>query len=107
VTIGLSCVTSFFIGNLSNKLTEELEVHVCNLTTRYHRPIVGRSVAHHITAQPQPQHQAEERRRKKKEELEWTKAQGLGLDPLRDTTIRFKVERRVSSDDLMLTDVSE
>ena len=26
VTIGLNCVTSFFIGNLSNKLSEELEV---------------------------------------------------------------------------------
>lgn len=26
VTIGLNCVTSFFIGNLSNKLEEELEV---------------------------------------------------------------------------------
>lgn len=26
VTIGLNCVTSFFIGNLSNKLVEELQV---------------------------------------------------------------------------------
>lgn len=72
VTIGLNCVTSFFIGNLSNKLSEELE------------------------------HQAEERRRKK-EEMERAKAKGL--DPLQDHVIRFKVERRVSSDDLMLTDV--
>jgi len=28
VVIGLNCVTSFFIGNLSSKLVEELEVRV-------------------------------------------------------------------------------
>lgn len=33
------------------------------------------------------------------------RAKAKGLDPMSDHVIRFKVERRVSSDDLMLTDV--
>lgn len=57
----------------------------------------------HTTNAPK-QHQVEEERRKK-EEAERAKAKGL--DPASgDHVIKFKVERRVSSDDLMLMDVS-
>lgn len=69
VTIGLNCVTSFFIGNLTSKLSEELE------------------------------HQKEERKRKKEDEAQ-AKVRSLG--PQGEPVVKFKVERRVSSDDLML-----
>lgn len=130
VTIGLNCVTSFFIGNLSNKLSEELEVcwksHVSWSTDAYATPVIDACVyvrlsitrpnapthiltspsstqSNHTTTAPK-QHQVEEKRRKK-EEAERAKAKGL--DPASgDHVIKFKVERRVSSDDLMLMDVS-
>ena len=35
VIIGLNCVTSFFIGTLSNKLEEELEVRLANCILPY------------------------------------------------------------------------
>lgn len=68
-------------------------------TDRFHQSIT----THTHTLTPQ-QHQAEENRRKK-EEAERAKAKGL--DPsTAGHVIKFRVERRVSSDDLMLTDVS-
>ena len=75
VTIGLNCVTSFFIGNLSNKLVEELEA------------------------------QKEKKKKKKgKDEEAQARVRSLGPGPPgREHVIKFKVERRVSSDDLMLT----
>lgn len=78
VTIGLNCVTSFFIGNLSNKLVEELEAQ-------------------------------KEKKKKGKEEEAQARVRSLGPGPGpdppgREHVIKFKVERRVSSDDLMLTD---
>lgn len=49
---------------------------------------------------PTKQHQEEEKRRKKEE----AKARSSGV--VAQQVVKFKVERRVSSDDLMLTDVS-
>jgi hypothetical protein len=46
------------------------------------------------------------REEKRKRDEEERKARGMGVNPMLHGVVKFKIERRVSSDDLMLPDVS-